>query len=457
MARAAANKRTPSAPDAQSRDTEPGPAQRSPFDKLGLRSDWDFVLHLPLRYEDETRITPIDALQPGTEAQVEGVIEHCEVAYRGRRQLLARVRDDSGELLLRFLHFYPSTQKQLAVGKRVRLFGSVRGGLMGVEMVHPRVRVADEASALPQRLTPVYPATEGVSQALLRKRIAQSLLRVTITDSLPLTLRTRYRLPELAPALQGLHHPPPDADQAALSEHRHPLWARVKFDELLAQQLSLRIARAKRSQQRAPVLAAAGSLTQRLLAALPFQLTAAQQRVWRELEADLARGQPTHRLVQGDVGSGKTVIAALAAARAIEAGHQAALMAPTEILAEQHFRKIEQWLAPLGIQIAWLAGKLKPAEKRAAQAAVADGSAQLVVGTHALIQDKVEFARLGLAIVDEQHRFGVAQRLRLRGGGGEAVQPHLVMLSATPIPRTLAMSFMADLDVSTIDELPPGR
>jgi ATP-dependent DNA helicase RecG len=457
---------------ASKKRVKPASANRSPitdhrslFTKLGLASDWDFVLHLPLRYEDQTRITPIADLQPGVEAQVEAVIEHCEVAHRGRRQLLARVRDDSGELLLRFLHFYPSTQKQLAEGKRVRLYGSVRGGLMGVEMVHPRVRVADDTAVLPQRLTPVYPSTEGVSQASLRRRIAQALQNITVTDTLPQSLRTRYRLPELAPALHGLHHPPPDADQAALSEHRHPLWSRVKFDELLAQQLSLRIARAKRAQQRAPQLVAAGDLTQRLLAALPFALTGAQQRVWHELEVDLARGQPAHRLVQGDVGSGKTVVAALAATRAIEAGYQAALMAPTEILAEQHFRKIEQWLAPLGVEIAWLAGKLKPADKRAAQARVASGAAQLLVGTHALIQDKVEFARLGLAIVDEQHRFGVAQRLKLRSGtagaAGAAVadaeQPHLVMLSATPIPRTLAMSFMADLDVSTIDELPPGR
>jgi ATP-dependent DNA helicase RecG len=437
----------------------PAAAPRDRLARLGLKTDWDFVLHLPLRYEDETRITPIAQLEPGAETQVEGVVEHCEIAYRGRRQLVARLRDDAGDtLLLRFLHFYPSTQKQLAVGRRVRLYGSVRGGLLGVEMVHPRVRLADGDTALPQRLTPVYPSTEGVSQPLLRRRIAQALQNVTITDTLPAALRTRLRLPELAPALQGLHNPPPDADQAALSEHRHPLWARVKFDELLAQQLTLRIARAKRAAQRAPVLAATGTLTQRLLAALPFELTAAQQRVWRELEADLARGQPAHRLVQGDVGSGKTVIAALAAARAIESGHQAALMAPTEILAEQHFRKIEQWLAPLGVEIAWLAGKLKPAEKRAAQAQVASGAAQLVVGTHALIQDKVEFARLGIAIVDEQHRFGVAQRLKLRSASdADASQPHLVMLSATPIPRTLAMSFMADLDVSTIDALPPGR
>ena len=425
--------------------------------RLGLASEWDFVLHLPLRYEDQTRITPVAGLAPGAEAQAEGVIERCEVAYRGRRQLLATLRDDAGDrLLLRFLHFYPSTQKQVAAGCRVRVYGSVRVGLLGAEMVHPRVHPAGPGVALPQGLTPVYPASAGVSQALLRKRIAQALLNVDITDTLPPPLRARWRLPELAPSLRGLHHPPPDADQAALSEHRHPLWQRVKFDELLAQQLSLRLARRERAGRRAPALAATGDLVARLLTALPFALTAAQQRVWREIEADLAQDRPAHRLVQGDVGSGKTVIAALAAARAIETGQQAALMAPTEILAEQHFRKVEQWLAPLGVRIAWLAGKLKPAAKRAAQAAVMDGTAQLVVGTHALIQDRVSFARLALAIVDEQHRFGVAQRLRLRAGA-EGTQPHLLMLSATPIPRTLAMSYLADLDVSTIDELPPGR
>jgi ATP-dependent DNA helicase RecG len=433
--------------------------------KLGLKTDWDFLLHLPLRYEDETQITPIAELPLGVEAQAEGTIESCEVVFRGRRQLLARLRDKSGELLLRFLHFYASTQKQLAVGRRVRVFGAARAGFYGglAEMVHPRVRVSVDAP-LPQRLTPVYPTTEGVPQAWLRKRIERALRDVDVArgDTLPAAVRERWHLGDLATSLRALHLPAPDADLAALSEKRDPHWTRVKFDELLAQQISLRTAREQRARQRSPVLSArpGATLVERLLAALPFKLTGAQQRVWREIEADLARGQPMHRLVQGDVGSGKTVIAALAAARAIDAGWQAALMAPTEILAEQHFRRIEEWLTPLGVRVAWLAGKLKPADKRAAQAEVADGSAQLVVGTHALIQEAVSFAKLGLAIVDEQHRFGVAQRLKLRAGLGRddgAPTPHLLMLSATPIPRTLAMSYLADLDVSVIDELPPGR
>lgn len=432
--------------------------------KLGLRGDWDFLLHLPLRYEDETRITPIAQLAAGAEAQVEGEIVDVEIARRGRRQLIARLRDASGELLLRFLHFYPSQLKQLAVGRRVRAFGPVRGGALssdfGFEIVHPRVRPVEPGASVPTALTPVYPTVAGVPQAWLRTRIARALRDVDIGDTLPAVLRERLGLPPLADALRYLHAPPPGADLARLADRAHPMWTRVKFDELLAQQLSLRTARLARAQRRSITLAGDGALTQRLLAALPFTLTRAQQRVWREIEADLAAAVPMHRLVQGDVGSGKTVVAALAAARAIEAGYQTALMAPTEILAEQHFRRIALWLEPLGVRVVWLAGRLKPADKRAAQARVATGDAQLVVGTHALIQQKVAFAKLGLAIVDEQHRFGVAQRLALRGAAIEdanAVAPHLLMLSATPIPRTLAMSYYADLDVSVIDEMPPGR
>ena len=429
--------------------------------RLGLKRDWDFLLHLPLRYEDETHVTPIVALVPGIEAQVEGEIVACEIAYRGRRQLVARLADAGGEIVLRFLHFYPSQQKSLAVGRRVRAYGLVRGGLMGAEMVHPRTHATNENDALPARLTPVYPTTERVPQSWLRKRIERALRDVDLVDTLPDSLLREQRLARLEETLRFLHQPGPEADLAALSERRHPAWERMKFDELLAQQLSLRMARAARAQRAAPPLAAAGDLVRRLLASLPFSLTGAQRRVWQEVERDLARRVPMHRLVQGDVGSGKTVIAALAAARAIDAGYQAALMAPTEILAEQHFRRIAQWLKPLGVRVAWLAGKLKAADKRAAQARAANGEAQLVVGTHALIQDAVQFARLGLAIIDEQHRFGVTQRLALRGAKeakeAKEASPHLLMLSATPIPRTLAMSYLADLDVSVIDELPPGR
>ncbi len=428
------------------------------LERLGLKRDWDFLLHLPLRYIDETQVTPIAQLVPGAEQQAEGEVMACEVAIRGRRQLLVRLADASGELLLRFFHFYPSTRQQLAVGRRVRVYGPVRGGLMGLEIVHPRVHAVRAEEQLPQRLTPIYPTTEGVAQAWLRSRIARALRDVEITETVPAELLAGTGLPSLAEAIPGLHQPPHGVDAAALAQQQGPWWERIRFDELLAQQISLRTARARRAERSAPPLASGGDLVQRLHAVLPFRLTGAQQRVWREIEADLARGVPMQRLIQGDVGSGKTVVAALAAAQAIDAGHQAALMAPTEILAEQHFGRIAQWLAPLGVQVAWLAGKLRASEKRAAQQAAASGAANLVIGTHALIQDAVQFANLGLAIVDEQHRFGVAQRLRLRSRTGEAARtPHLLMLSATPIPRTLAMSYYADLDVSVIDELPPGR
>jgi ATP-dependent DNA helicase RecG len=421
--------------------------------RLGLAGDWDFLLHLPLRYIDETRVTPIAEVAGGEEVQIEGTIAACEIRYRGRRQLVARLADDTGEVLLRFLHFYPSQAKSLAVGRRVRAFGVVRGGTLGLEMVHPRVRAADE-TPLPTRLTPVYPTTAGIAQALLRNRIERALRDTNLSDTVTDEVRVRFDLPSLAPTLRDLHQPSAGADEVQLALLQQPLWRRIRFDELLAQQLTLREMRARRAERSAAPLAGRGDVQKRLLTALPFALTAAQKRVWGEIERDLAAGVPMHRLVQGDVGSGKTVVAALAAARAIDAGFQAALMAPTEILAEQHFGRIGEWLAPLGVRVAWLTGKLKTAEKRAVHAAVADGAAQLVVGTHALVQDTVRFARLGLAIVDEQHRFGVAQRLALRDA---AVAPHLLMLSATPIPRTLAMSYLADVDVSVIDELPPGR
>jgi ATP-dependent DNA helicase RecG len=432
------------------------PAKR--LARLGLKRDWDFLLHLPLRWIDETKVTPIAQLASGSEQQAEGEVMASEIAVRGRRQLVVRLADASGELLLRFFHFYPSARQQLAAGRRVRVFGLVRGGLMGLEMVHPRVHPARDGLPLPQRLTPIYPTTEGVSQSWLRARIERALRDVDITETVPDDLLRRTGLPPLREAIPRLHLPPPDIDGTALAQRQGPWWDRIRFDELLAQQISLRTARARRAQRTAPVLASAGERVARMLQALPFSLTGAQQRVWREIAADLVRPVPMQRLIQGDVGSGKTVVAALAAAQAIDAGYQAALMAPTEILAEQHFGRIAQWLVPLGVRVAWLAGKLKASEKRAAQQAAATGTARLVVGTHALIQEAVEFARLGLAIVDEQHRFGVAQRLRLRGQaqGGE-VTPHLLMLSATPIPRTLAMSYYADLDVSVIDELPSGR
>ncbi|WP_213297492.1 ATP-dependent DNA helicase RecG [Paraburkholderia sacchari] len=456
--------------------------------KLGLTRDIDLVLHLPMRYEDETTLTPIGELLPGGMAQTEGVVFDNEIAYRPRRQLLVKLRDpdhaSGDELHLRFLNFYGSQVTQMAVGKRLRVRGDVRGGFFGMEMVHPAVKVVEGDTPLPQALTPVYPSTAGVSQAYLRKAIDNALSRASLPELLPEAVAREFlaplNLPQLMDAVKTLHHPPVDADQHELIDGTHPAWTRIKFDELLAQQLSLKRAHEERRTRAAPAMArhvagrdSSTALLARLRAALPFTLTGAQERVVEEIARDLEQPHPMQRLLQGDVGSGKTVVAALAAAQAIDAGYQAALMAPTEILAEQHARKLRGWLEPLGVQVAWLSGSLKAKEKRAALEAAALGTAQLVIGTHAIIQDAVEFARLGLVIVDEQHRFGVEQRLALRAKAQNAktpeqttaatkaaareFQPHQLMMSATPIPRTLAMTYYADLDVSTIDELPPGR
>ncbi|MEP7297175.1 MAG: ATP-dependent DNA helicase RecG [Burkholderiales bacterium] len=437
------------------------PAKSAPqraLEKLGLRRPIDLALHLPMRYEDETRLVAIGALRDGVTAQVEGVVTDCEVQLRGRRQLVVRVHDGADDLVLRFLHFYPSHQKALAVGHRVRVRGEARGGFFGLEMVHPSFRAVDDGTALPTTLTPVYPTSAQLPQAYLRKAVEASLVRADLSEFLP---------PQLIPAglmglretLTFLHHPPADVSLAALEERTHPAWQRLKFEELLAQQLSQLQAKRERELQRAPRFAVvAGGLQERLLAELPFTLTEAQRRVVEEIARDLQREVPMHRLLQGDVGSGKTVVAALAAAVAIHAGWQCALMAPTEILAEQHLRKLVGWLAPLGITVAWLTGSRKGKAREKMLAQVASGEATLVVGTHAVIQDQVQFKKLGLAIIDEQHRFGVQQRLALREKlAAGPVEPHTLMMSATPIPRTLAMTLFADLDVSTIDELPPGR
>ena len=422
--------------------------------KLGLKGDSDFVLHLPLRYEDETRITPLCDARPGVAAQFEVEVTDCEVAYRPRRQLIARVRDAGGVLSLRFLNFYPSQQKVLQPGTRLRVFGEVHEGYLGPEIIHPRFHAVAAGEALPEGLTPVYPTTAGLGQATLRRLIEKALARVDLTDTLAPDLLRRLDLPGIADSLRFLHNPPPDMAQAALEARDYPAWRRMQFDELLAQQLSLRRAYLARRARGAPRLAPSATLTDALLRSLPFRLTAAQQRAWREIAADLGEPHPMQRLLQGDVGSGKTVVAALAMLHAVEAGHQAALMAPTEILAEQHYRKLAAWLEPLGIEVAWLTGSLKKRDKEAAIAKVGAGETPIAIGTHALIEDKVEFARLGLAIVDEQHRFGVRQRLALKDKGSYA---HQLAMSATPIPRTLAMSYYADLDVSVLDELPPGR
>lgn len=431
------------------------------LEKLGLVRDWDFALHLPLRYEDETSVTPIGSLAVNTHAQIEGRVADQRFVRTGRgQQLQAVVEDSTGSITIRFLHYFPSIQKQLAVGSTVRLYGEPREGYYGgLEMVHPRIKSGKAAETeLPKALTPVYPAGEGIQQRWLRKRIDRALLDLDLTDLVPEAVRTKFGLPGLREALSYIHTPPSGADVIGLQERSAPAWRRLIFDELLAQQITLRESRAVAFQRTAPPLAGDDAeLVGCFLAQLPFNLTNAQRRVTDEILADLAANRPMHRLVQGDVGSGKTVVAALAALRAVASGHQASLMAPTEILAEQHFRKIAAWLEPLGIRTAWLTGRLKTAEKNAALEAVASGEARIVIGTHALIQEGVKFANLGLAIVDEQHRFGVAQRLALRTRPESALVPHLLMLSATPIPRTLGMSYLADLDVSVIDELPPGR
>ncbi|MBL8289472.1 MAG: ATP-dependent DNA helicase RecG [Rubrivivax sp.] len=484
-------------PSATPAATRSAPARA--LDKLGLVRDIDLALHLPLRYEDETRIVPIAELREGDTAQVQGEVRDCRVEHsRSRRHLVARVRDATGELALRWLHFYPSQQKQLAAGRLVRVRGEVRGGFHGLEIVHPVLKVVEPGTPLPQLLTPVYPTTATLPQAYLRKAVDSALARAPLAEILP-AWALPPGLPPLRDAVLALHHPAPGAPLAALEDRSHPAWQRLKYEELLAQQLSQARAVAERALLRAPPLragsaggagdAAGADLRARLAAALPFRLTAAQERVVREVEADLARERPMHRLLQGDVGSGKTVVAALAAATAISAGWQIALMAPTEIQAEQHFRKLVGWLEPLAVRIAWLTGSRKGRARQAMLDLVASGEAALVVGTHAVIQADVAFARLGLAVVDEQHRFGVEQRLALRAklgaparaparpgapsraaaepgapaNGGDAaaaacgLEPHLLMMSATPIPRTLAMTYYADLDVSTLDELPPGR
>lgn len=442
--------------------------------KLGLRRPVDLVLHLPLRYEDETTLEPIrEAVRRagmGLAVQVEGEVVSNEVTFRPRRQLVVKIADETDELTLRFLNFYGSQTKQMAEGARLRVRGEIRGGFFGAEMVHPTVRTVTPDDPLPDRLTPVYPATAGISQAYLRKAIGGAMLRTALPETLPqAVLRgplAQLKLPPLIDCLRLLHKPPPQESEAALADRSHPAWVRIKFDELLAQQISLRRSQAARREKNAPSMPRRDDgLLSRFLTALPFQLTGAQQRVVEEIAADMARPHPMHRLLQGDVGSGKTIVAALAACQAIDAGYQAALMAPTEILAEQHFRKLSGWLEPLGVPVVWLAGSLKSKAKREAVARAESGEARLVIGTHALIQDGVRFANLGLAVVDEQHRFGVAQRLALRGKAGEGDRhrpvdekvPHQLMMSATPIPRTLAMTYYADLDVSVIDELPPGR
>ena len=428
--------------------------------KLGIYREFDLVLHLPLRYDDETHLLPIGSAPHGQTVLVEGKIVDNAVKFRPKRQLVCMVEDASGVLVMRFLNFYQSQVRQLAPGTRVRLFGEIRQGFFGAEMVHPKYRVVRGDMPVADTLTPVYPTTAGISQANLHRMIGGALTAVELDDTLQSDMLRRLRLPAFQECVTFLHHPPPAAARAALQDRSHPAWRRVKFDELLAQQLSMRIHYDRRRNINAPPLPPRDELTHALLSRLPFKLTRSQVKVSAEIRADLARSHPMQRLLQGDVGSGKTIVAALAALQAIENGFQVAVMAPTEILGEQHYHKFSAWLVAHGVTVMWLTGNLKHKQKRETLAQVAAGAAQIVVGTHALIQSEVRFRNLGLAIIDEQHRFGVRQRLALRLKGadsGAAQQPHQLMMSATPIPRTLAMSYYADLDVSVMDEMPPGR
>lgn len=442
-----------------------GPRNAERLARIGLRTVQDLLFHLPLRYQDRTRITPIGALHPGDQAVIEGVIKLTQIQFAKRRMLLSRMSDGSGLLTLRFFHFNATQQATLARGARVRCFGEVRAGKSGLEMIHPEYRLInhDAASPVEERLTPIYPTTEGVHQQTLRPLTQQALRLLqahpeTLHEWLPETLLRELQLPNLADALLYVHYPPPDVPTILLEKGEHPAQRRLAFEELLAHHLSLRELRGRVQRHPAPLLDAPGKFMAALLSRLPFHLTQAQQRVIGEIRHDLARAVPMLRLVQGDVGCGKTLVAACAALHAVEAGYQVALMAPTELLAEQHLQNFTHWFAPLDINVATLTGKLKKSTRIEMAARIKSGEAALVIGTHALFQEGVDFRKLGLVIIDEQHRFGVHQRLALRSKGfNNGRYPHQLIMTATPIPRTLAMVAYADLDGSVIDQLPPGR
>ena len=438
--------------------------------KIGLFSVQDILLHLPLRYMDRTRITPIGALQPNINVVIEAEVRACDVVFGKRRSLVCKVQDGTGTITLRFYHFNNAQKQRLVQGTRLRIFGETRRGAAGLEMYHPEYDELDSAAPLPleQSLTPIYPATEGLTQPRLRSLAVQALTwldKHALKELLPEVVRRQLNQVPLAEALRYLHQPPTSANIQQLMAGEHPYQERLAFEELLAHHLSLLLLRRETQADGAARLKLDAALQQRFVAGLGFDLTRAQRRVVGEIAADLAKPIPMLRLVQGDVGSGKTVVAALAALAAVASGKQAAIMAPTEILAEQHRLNFGKWLEPLGIKLGWLTGKLKVSERRTQLAAIASGEAQVVVGTHALFQEAVSFANLGLIVIDEQHRFGVHQRLTLSEKGTNSseqhrsglLRPHQLIMTATPIPRTLAMSAYADLDCSVIDELPPGR
>ncbi len=429
----------------------------------GVNTVQDVLFHLPFRYQDRTRITPLGRLRQGDQVMIEGMVELAEVSRTRRPSLLVRLWDGTGHLTLRFFHFTPGQQRQLAKGTLLRCFGEVRGWAGQFEMIHPEYQlVTPQTPPQPQDcLTPIYSTTEGISQRHWRQLTDQALTLLAagrLPEYLPAEILAAIRLPDLVQALRYVHRPPPDAPVNQLLEGVHPAQQRLAFEELLAHHLSLRRLRQNLQVNQAPVLVEKNQLTAALINSLPFTLTGAQQRVLHEVKQDLKQSQPMLRLVQGDVGSGKTIVAALAILQAVENNYQGVLMAPTELLAEQHYQNFCKWLQPSGISIAWLAGKLKGKARNAMLEKVASGVAQVIVGTHALFQADVKFARLGLTVIDEQHRFGVHQRLALREKGFiEGLYPHQLIMTATPIPRTLAMTAYADLDYSVIDELPPGR
>jgi ATP-dependent DNA helicase RecG len=446
--------------------------KESTLTKLGLNTPADFALYLPIRYEDETSLKTIEqAIQEAGQetVQTQGKVIHCEIKFRPKRQLVVLIADKTGELTLRFLNFYPSQQKQMSLGSFLRVRGDIRQGFLGPEMVHPTVKSVLPDTPLPNKLTPIYSTIAGVSQLSVRKGIEKGLKDSSVNQFLkeiiPLNAieNSKYAflkdLPTLDKAVFTLHYPSALEDKNALMDRTHLAWRRIQFEELLAQQISLQRAHLERQKRKSPkILYSEGNIIRALKNKFSFDLTEAQKRVWSEISDDMSKSYPMNRLLQGDVGSGKTAVAALAAAHAIQNGYQVALMAPTEILAEQHYLKFKTWFEHLGIEITWLTGSLKNKDKKLAHEKIKSGQTQLAIGTHALIQNEVEFVNLGLAIIDEQHRFGVRQRLQLHSHqGSEKVFAHQLMMTATPIPRTLAMTYYADLEVSVIDQLPPGR
>jgi len=440
-----------------------GPALAKKLERLDLFRVEDLLFLLPLRYEDRTQLIRIGALQPGVRCLITGEVALAETVYRGRRNLLVRISDGSGQITLRFFHFSRQQQAQFQPGVRLTCFGEARKGSAGLEMIHPEYRVLrkDQDAAINETLTAIYPATEGVQQGRLRSLTDQALQlmrNVPPEELLPDLVREQLQLPELAEAILYLHRPPAAADVELMLSGKHACQQRLAFEELLAHYMSLRSLRDLARTERAPALTTGNAEVAEFVAGLPFELTRAQRRVVDEISTDLADAHPMMRLIQGDVGSGKTVVAAIACLKAISCGVQAAIMAPTELLAEQHWRSFSDWFRPLGIEPAWLSGSQRVAARRDSLESILDGRAKLVVGTHALFQEGVVFNNLALVIIDEQHRFGVHQRVALREKGiSEHGYPHQLVMTATPIPRTLAMAAYADLDTSVIDELPPGR